>query len=250
MAILAIGFASLAAATESRQAYEAYTLPGWAARLRIPIHSSKAQSLGKSIAGTTKLGENGGSPSLVLSKYAVSKAYEWLFKEAEEIVEAVVEGKTTVWKDTAPRFVVYGDEYGHNTSLGLPDPASLRGVTHFLLPFWTTKDGITESMLQWTHSTAAERKAIVHEYNTHGIRIGMSAFFADTGKPNAMAKRMAKFAKKYQFQGVNVDYKDYDLFENGNATAWLVPLARRMRIELPIEDGYFLSHARESITLT
>jgi hypothetical protein len=141
------------------------------------------------------------------------------------------------------RFVVYGDGYTANSSLGLPDPLTLQGVTHYLVPFWTTNDGVTDSMLEWTHGTVGQRKAIVKEYNKHGIRLGMSTFFTDTGKPNAMARRMSKFTKKYQFQGVNVDYKDYDLFEQGNATAWVVPLARRLRSELPSHDGFFLSHA-------
>jgi type IV secretory pathway TrbF-like protein len=107
VAIFAVVFSiGLSCATASHQEYQSSVLDGWASRLSIPVDESHSNRQDEKVAGSSRVNVESVSPSLVLSKYAVSKAYHWLFEEAEEILKAVVEEQEIekpVWKDTAPR---------------------------------------------------------------------------------------------------------------------------------------------------
>ena len=47
---------------------------------------------------------------------------------------------------------------------------------------------------------------------------------------------------------MGASYEEYNLFEQRKATSWLIPLTRQLRVALPRENGYYLSHARERLT--
>lgn len=85
-------------------------------------------------------------------------------------------------------------------------------------------------------------------YNDAGIRLGV-ALFGETDKPLSndndpwtLAKKIAKFVKKYNLQGVDVDFEEYDKFEQRQATKWVIPLTRALRDALPAGQ-YYISHA-------
>lgn len=45
----------------------------------------------------------------------------------------------------------------------MPDPHYLQGVTHYIVPFWTLEEGVTDGVLEWTRGSLMQRKAIVEE---------------------------------------------------------------------------------------
>lgn len=155
---------------------------------------------------------------------------------------------TTNYTDLLPKYIAYGDSYLNNNSFGVPDPNALKGFTHYNIAFWTSTDGGSDNVAEWIKASVTQRKAIVKAYNDAGIRLGM-ALFGETDAPLSngedpykLANRITNFVKKYNLQGVDVDFEEYDAFEQKRATKWLIPFTRQLRANLPKEQ-YYLSHA-------
>lgn len=155
---------------------------------------------------------------------------------------------TTTYNDSLPRYIAYGDSYVNNNSFGVPDPKALNGFTHYNIAFWVSTDGGADNVQEWMQASETQRKAIVNAYNKAGIRLGMAVFgetdspLSNGEDPNRLADRISDFVKKYNLQGVDVDFEEYDAFERKIATRWLIPLTRRLRARLP-KNQYYLSHA-------
>ncbi|PWN38392.1 glycoside hydrolase, partial [Meira miltonrushii] len=147
-----------------------------------------------------------------------------------------------------PRYVAYGDAYVNNQSFGVPHPEALKGFTHYNIAFWVSTSGGVDNVQAWMQASETVRKAIVNAYNNAGIRLGMSVFgetdspLANGDNPYHLADQIADFVEQYNLQGVDVDFEEYDAFENRIATKWVIPLTRRLRARLP-QNQYYLSHA-------
>lgn len=60
------------------------------------------------------------------------------------------------------------------------------------------------------------------------------------------AQSLAAFVKRYDLDGVDVDYEDLDAFNRGDGTAemWLITFTKTLRAALP-KNRYIITHARE-----
>ncbi|KAG5641908.1 hypothetical protein DXG03_003975 [Asterophora parasitica] len=138
----------------------------------------------------------------------------------------------------APHFVVYHDAW--DGSNGPPDTAKLKAYT-------------------WTTFTDAERAAFKAKYNAAGIKLIVSAFGAtdvpttSRADPIATANSFAAWVKKYNLDGIDVDYEArfFHAFslDNGitcpsvyRTSAWLISFTRQLRAQLPAGD-YIITHA-------
>ncbi|KAF8869289.1 hypothetical protein CPB84DRAFT_1027112 [Gymnopilus junonius] len=56
---------------------------------------------------------------------------------------------------------------------------------------------------------------------------------------------MAAWVKQYDLDGIDVDYEDLNAFDagDGKAGAWLISFTKQLRIQLPQEDTYLITHA-------
>lgn len=79
----------------------------------------------------------------------------------------------------------------------------------------------------WTNLTSSERTSILDSYHSAGIAL-MVSVFGDTVTPTTSkwdpittAQDIANFTKTWGFDGVDVDYEDFDAFNAGTSSAWL-----------------------------
>ncbi|PWN29301.1 glycoside hydrolase [Jaminaea rosea] len=150
-----------------------------------------------------------------------------------------------------PRFVLYGDLYFQDDTFGVPPVNKVKGFTHYNVAFWMATSGPADNALAWTQATDEQRKKIKKAYNDAGIKLMVSAFGAtDTpqtgaglGNATKTANRLADFVRKYNFDGVDVDYEEMDHFAQGKSVPWLVTLTKQLRRRLPRDQGYLLTHA-------
>jgi hypothetical protein len=62
--------------------------------------------------------------------------------------------------------------------------------------------------------------------------------------PVKTAETMAAWVLKYDLDGIDVDYEDFDAMAEGTAEAWLESFTKELRVKLPVGQ-YILTHARE-----
>ncbi|KAG5640864.1 hypothetical protein DXG03_006806, partial [Asterophora parasitica] len=121
------------------------------------------------------------------------------------------------------------------------------GFTLSTLAFLLVK-GAWDQAGVWTSLTDAQRAAHKTRLNNAGIKIIVSAFGAtDTPtssgtNPVDLANNFAAFVKKYNLDGIDVDYEDFDAFNRGTAEAWIISFTRQLRVQLPAPT-YIISHA-------
>lgn len=107
-------------------------------------------------------------------------------------------------------WVTYGDSWVESSSLGVPDPSKLQGFTHYNIAFWMST-GASDNAQEWVQGSQEQQKAIVKSYNDAGIRLGVAIFGAtdkpqsDNNDPWDLAKKIVKFVKKNNLQGVDVE---------------------------------------------
>ena len=76
---------------------------------------------------------------------------------------------------------------------------------------------------EWTQLSASQRSFVLKQYHINNIKLIVSLFGStDTpttsgADPVLTANSMAAWVKKYDLDGVDVDYEDFAAFENGNA---------------------------------
>ncbi|KAK0446751.1 glycoside hydrolase family 18 protein [Armillaria borealis] len=138
-----------------------------------------------------------------------------------------------------PHFVIYGDKWV--SGLTGPPPVALS----FLLV-----SGAFDKAEEWTQLTAAQRSTIKAQYAAAGIKLVVSVF-GSTDKPTssganatATAITMAEWVKRYNLDGIDVDYEDFKAVNagDGRAEAWIIAFTKELRRQLP-QGEYILTHA-------
>ncbi|KZV88831.1 glycoside hydrolase [Exidia glandulosa HHB12029] len=148
-----------------------------------------------------------------------------------------------------PRFVVYLDLWDIPTADDLTGWNVLNLAFLFGSEVDRSKDAV-DAAEHWTALTPEERTARKKAYRDKGISLVISIFGAngwvpvkDKIPPVELATKTAQFVKKFDFDGVDVDYEEFDVFDNNptDAIDWLVKYTRQLRQELP--SPYIISHA-------
>ncbi|KAH9940688.1 glycoside hydrolase [Amylocystis lapponica] len=190
------------------------------------------------------------SPSRILSSAALVAlaAVGVLSAPSFDIdVREVASRATNITIPAAPRFVIYSDEES-----GLPDPKKVKhgqGYNVFALSFLLAS-GSSDQAQTWEQMKASDRSRLKAEYVSAGINVIVSAF-GETEKPTtdgedpvAVAKKMAAWVKKFDMDGIDVDYEDFDAIDksDGAAEKWVSDFTTALRKDLP-QGQYILTHA-------
>ncbi|KAF9530432.1 glycoside hydrolase [Crepidotus variabilis] len=147
----------------------------------------------------------------------------------------------------APHWVVYADSYDGTT--GPPAASALQGYNVFNLAFLLL-EGAWDKAYEWTSLTDAQRSSVKSQYAAAGIKLVVSVFGStdvptSSGvDPIATANTMAAWVKKYNLDGIDVDYEDFNAFNaaDGSAENWLISFTKQLRTQLP-QGQYILTHA-------
>lgn len=146
-------------------------------------------------------------------------------------------------KKHTPKFVLYTDEDNSKP----PSASSIPNWNTYMIPFWTVAHGPTDHAKMWTEMSTSERKKIMKEYQDKGIKIMLGAMGDQdqpTSKkfnPKTSAEKLAAFVKKYGFDGVDIDYEDFNAFNHGTAEAWVISFQKELRAKLG--KSYIITHA-------
>jgi hypothetical protein len=111
--------------------------------------------------------------------------------------------------------------------------------------------GPADQALEWQTLSACDRSTIKSQYAAAGIKLLVSVFGATDAPttagcdPTAEANTMAAWVQKYDLDGIDVDYEDFDAFDasSGSAVTWLKTFTKQLRVHLP-QGNYILTHAR------
>ncbi|KAI1792510.1 glycoside hydrolase [Ganoderma leucocontextum] len=159
-----------------------------------------------------------------------------------------VESRAAAAVTAAPRFVIYSDKWVSGET-GPPKAATIKGYNVFILSFLLSS-GPADQATEWQSLTAAQRTSYKSSYKKAGISL-MVAAFGSTEQPttanlNAVstANTMAAWVKKYDLDGLDVDYEDFTAMDKGDGSAekWLADFTKQIRTHLP-KGTYILTHA-------
>src|ERR1700677_729007 len=97
--------------------------------------------------------------------------------------------------------------------------------------------GPADQALEWQTLSACDRSAIKSQYAAAGIKLLVSVFGATDAPttagcdPTALATTMAAWVQKYDLDGIDVDYEDFDAFDasGGTAVTWLITFTTQLR---------------------
>ncbi|SJL03805.1 related to Chitinase A precursor [Armillaria ostoyae] len=149
-----------------------------------------------------------------------------------------------------PHFVIYGDKWVSGLT-GPPPVSQLHGYNVFALSFLLVS-GAFDKAEEWTQLTAAQRSTIKAQYAAAGIKLIVSVF-GSTDKPTSSganatttAITMAEWVKRYNLDGIDVDYEDFKAVNagDGRAEPWIIAFTKELRRQLP-QGEYILTHARQ-----
>ncbi|KAI9458132.1 glycoside hydrolase [Lactarius psammicola] len=148
----------------------------------------------------------------------------------------------------APHWVIYSNQWVSGET-GPPDPSAVKGFNTFILSFLLTS-GAADQALEWQSISASDRSAIKSQYAAAGIKLLVSVFGATDApttagsNPTTLADTMAAWVKKYDLDGIDVDYEDFNAFDgsSGLAVTWLKTFTKQLRVHLP-QGSYILTHA-------
>ncbi|PBK72369.1 glycoside hydrolase family 18 protein [Armillaria solidipes] len=147
-----------------------------------------------------------------------------------------------------PHFVIYGDKWVSGLT-GPPPVSQLHGYNILALSFLLVS-GAFDKAEEWTQLTAAQRSTIKAQHAAAGIKLIVSVF-GSTDKPTssganatATAITMAEWVKRYNLDGIDVDYEDFKAVNagDGRAEAWIIAFTKELRRQLP-QGEYILTHA-------
>lgn len=148
----------------------------------------------------------------------------------------------------APHFVIYSDKWISGET-GPPAVSSIKGYNVFALSFWLVS-GPADQAEEWVSLDNATRASIKTSYHNAGISLIVSAFGSTDAPtssgydPTTIANDLAAFVLKYDLDGVDIDYEDFNAMnaENGSAETWLTTFTKALRKKLP-QGQYILTHA-------
>ncbi|EJC98495.1 glycoside hydrolase, partial [Fomitiporia mediterranea MF3/22] len=143
-------------------------------------------------------------------------------------------------------FVIYSDKWVTNA---LPDVSKLEGYNVFALSFLLST-GAADQAMAWQQLDDNTRKSLKSKYESAGIKVIVSAFGATETPTTAgadatkVANDMANWVKKYNVDGIDVDYEDLGAMNagDGKAEEWLATFTKTLRGQLP-QGKYIITHA-------
>jgi len=149
----------------------------------------------------------------------------------------------------APRWVTYSDAEIDGGNTVVPSSEQLKGFNVFILAFYLTS-GASDQLQNWVSLSSSKRSAILKDLHDNNISLMFSVFGSTETPttsgvdPSSFASEVASFAKKYKFDGVDVDYEDFDAFNSKSSKAfnWLKTFHTSLRSHLP-SGQYLLSAA-------
>lgn len=130
----------------------------------------------------------------------------------------------------------------------MPTVADLGHFNRLILAFYQA-NGYSDStnVANWVGMSAADRQAVLDTYHASGIALMLSVFGGeDTPTTSGVdaasfASTIAAFVKQYSFDGVDIDYEDFDAMSAGTAAEWIEIFHTSLRSGLG--DAYLISHA-------
>lgn len=163
------------------------------------------------------------------------------------------EATVTRYLAQKPWWVVYSLS-DYSTTQALPQSSQLTGYNVIIASFWLSTNTPAYKLSEFTSLSASTRAWILNDYHSRNISFLVSAFGdgdapTSTGKdPVKVADDLAAFVKQYQFDGVDIDWEDFnalavgDRAASGNAETWLSDFTTELRKQLP-QGQYLLTHA-------
>ncbi|WOO80092.1 uncharacterized protein LOC62_03G003603 [Vanrija pseudolonga] len=142
---------------------------------------------------------------------------------------------------SAPHYSLYINDLISYDAWPLAD--KIKPYNRVLLAFWESK-GAQAAPASWQGFTDAQRAAIVQNYHDNGIAIMVSAFSDDDhivsnkADPVATAQAIGAWVKKYNVDGVDIDYEDFAPLQNdqANALSWLTSFHNELANQLPLSQ--------------
>jgi len=182
--------------------------------------------------------------SFILQSFAAPIAVREIDNELDVTARDILERGTPA----APHFVVYSDAWVSGED-GPPPVSQINGYNVMALSFLLT-NGAFDKAAEWASLSSSQRSTIKQQYENAGIKLIVSLFGStDTpttngADPVATANTMAAWVKKYDLDGVDVDYEDLNAMnqQNGEAEQWLTTFTQQLRTQLP-QGQYILTHA-------
>ncbi|KAL1411798.1 hypothetical protein Q8F55_002765 [Vanrija albida] len=142
---------------------------------------------------------------------------------------------------SAPHYSLYINDIIPYDSWPLAD--KIKPYNRVLLAFWESK-GAQAAPVSWEGFTDAQRQAILTNYHDNGIALMVSAFSDDDhivsnkADPVATAQSIGAWVKKYNVDGVDIDYEDFKPLQEDPAgsLAWLTAFHNELATQLPLSD--------------
>lgn len=149
----------------------------------------------------------------------------------------------------APHWISYSLS-DYSKSQALPTGSELVGYNVFVMSFWLSTNTPAYKAAEFTKLSQSTRDWIVNDYHSHNISFLVSAFgygdnpTTDGKNPVTVANDLAAFVKKYNLDGVDLDWEDFVslLPDTGKAEKWLSDFTTALRKQLPAGQ-YILTHA-------
>jgi len=171
---------------------------------------------------------------------------------ARKVVDTQELAKRSVSKTylaPAPRWIAYSMS-DYSKTQAFPTGSELVGFNTFIMSFWLSTNTAVYKAAEFTKLSQSTRDWIINDYHSHGISFLVSAFgygdnpTSDGKNPVTVANDLAAFVKKYDLDGVDIDYEDFGalLPDNGRAEKWLSDFTTALRKQLPT-GKYFVTHA-------
>ncbi|WOO76900.1 uncharacterized protein LOC62_01G000513 [Vanrija pseudolonga] len=127
-----------------------------------------------------------------------------------------------------------------------PSVAELGGYNRLILSFYESSGyQDSQNVVNWVAMSASDRQTLLDSYHAAGVAL-MLAVFGGTDKPTtngldptSFATKVAAFVKQYGFDGIDIDYEDFDAFEGGTGVPWInTPIAPWFSTSMYKDGGY------------
>jgi len=167
--------------------------------------------------------------------------------------QPVQEATVTRYLAPKPWWAVYSLS-DYSTTQALPLSTELTGYNVIIASFWLSTNTPAYKLSEFTSLSASTRAFILNDYHSRNISFLVSAFgdgdnpTSENKDPVKVADDLAAFVKEYQFDGVDIDWEDFNSLlegpnaESGKAEKWLVDFTTELRKQLP-QGQYYLTHA-------
>jgi len=142
----------------------------------------------------------------------------------------------------------------YSSTEALPQSQELTGYNVIIASFWLSTNTPAYKLSEFTSLSASTRQWILNDYHSRNISFLVSAFgdgdnpTSENKDPVQVADDLAGFVKQYQFDGVDIDWEDFNALAEGNnaksgkAEKWLSDFTTELRKQLPLGQ-YLLTHA-------